>query len=200
MIWMVCLVLYGIFHVWWGGKSKPLSAQEVQQGIATLRAVACGPNSLSHLDEVAQLLSQDDGLSFVMFNSVLHRKKAQYPENSGFSDDPRAADQRYGKAILWPLIKQASLPIFVARKKGSFVNDAHSPDWHYVAMVRYRSRRDFLKFAIEIESQGTSLHKWAAIEQTQVFPVHPMVSLFTPRLAVATILALAAGCLNGLLS
>jgi len=200
MIWMVCLVLYGIFHVWWGGKSKPLSAQEVQQGIATLRAVACGPNSLSHLDEVAQLLSQDDGLSFVMFNSVLHRKKAQYPENSGFSDDPRAADQRYGKAILWPLIKQASLPIFVARKKGSFVNDAHSPDWHYVAMVRYRSRRDFLKFAIEIESQGTSLHKWAAIEQTQVFPVHPMVSLFTPRLAVATILALAAGSLNGLLS
>jgi len=200
MIWMVCLVLYGIFHVWWGGKSKPLSAQEVQQGIATLRAVACGPNSLSHLDEVAQLLSQDDGLSFVMFNSVLHRKKAQYPENSGFSDDPRAADQRYGKAILWPLIKQASLPIFVARKKGSFVNDAHSPDWHYVAMVRYRSRRDFLKFAIEIESQGTSLHKWAAIEQTQVFPVHPMVSLFTPRLAVATILALAAGSLNGLLA
>jgi hypothetical protein len=200
MIWMVCLVLYGIFHVWWGGKSKPLSAQEVQQGIATLQAVACGPNSLSHLDEVAQLLSQDDGLSFVMFNSVLHRKKAQYPENSGFSDDPRAADQRYGKAIIWPLIKQASLPIFVARKKGSFVNDAHSPDWHYVAMVRYRSRRDFLKFAIEIESQGTSLHKWAAIEQTQVFPVHPMVSLFTPRLAVATILALAAGCLNGLLA
>lgn len=200
MIWVVCLVVYGIFHVWWGGKSKPLSPQEVQEGIDTLRAVASGPNSLSHLDEVAQLLSQDDGLSFVMFNSVLYRKKAQYPENSGFSDDPRAADKRYGKAIIWPLIKRASLPIFVAPKKGSFVNDAHSPDWHYVAMVRYRSRRDFLKFAIEIESKGTALHKWAAIEQTQVFPVHPMVSLFTPRLAVATLLILAAGCLNGLLA
>jgi len=200
MIWVVCLLVYGIFHVWWGGKSKPLSSQEVQEGIATLRAVASGPNSLSHLDQVAQLLSLDDGLSFVMFNSVLHRKKAQYPENSGFSDDPRAADQRYGKAIIWPLIKHACLPIFVARRKGSFVNDADSPDWSYVAMVRYRSRRDFLKFAIEIESKGIAFHKWAAIEQTQVFPVHPMVSLFTPRLAVATFLILAAGCLNGFLA
>jgi len=79
MIWLVCLVLYGIFHLWWGGKSKPLSAQEVQEGIATLRVVASGPNSLSHLDDVAELLSQDDGLSFVMFNTVLHRKKSAIP-------------------------------------------------------------------------------------------------------------------------
>jgi hypothetical protein len=59
-------------------------------------------------------------------------------------------------------------------------------------MVRYRSRRDFLNFAIDIESQGISVHKWAAIEQTQVFPVRPLISGFSARWDMAVVCALLA--------
>ncbi len=198
-IWLLCLLGYAVFHLWWGGRQvQPLSAAEVQAGIARLREVASGPNSLAHLDEVAQLLASDDGRSFVMFNAVLYRHKAQYPENAGYSDDPRQADQRYGRAIMWPLIKRACVPIFIARKNGRFVNDAQAPEWHYVAMVRYRSMRDFLKFAIEIEQTGAVFHKWAAIEQTHVFPVRPLISLFVPRVMVALVLTLLAQALTAL--
>ena len=154
--------------------------------------MAHGTLSQAHLHEVEHFLSKDDGREFVMSNAVLYRKQALYPENSGFDLDPRAADQRYGKAILWPLLKRACLLIFIARKIGQFVNDAQAPEWHYVAMVRYRSRRDFLNFAIEIEQRGISVHKWAAIEQTQVFPVRPLISVFSARLNMAVLCALLA--------
>ncbi len=62
-------------------------------------------------------------------------------------------------------------------------------DWHYVAMVRYRSRRDFLHFALAIERAGVSVHKWAALESTHVFPVQPLISLIFVRGAVAVLLA-----------
>lgn len=185
-----CGVVFLIFLRWWGGHSKPLTAQECAEGIRQLQAVAAGPHSLAHLDDVAQLLAQDDGREFVMFNAVRYRAQAQYPAGSPFGTDPREADKRYGKAIIWPLLKRACLPIFIARRTGQFVNDAGVPDWHYVAMVRYRSRRDFLNFALAIESQGISVHKWAAIEQTHIFPTRPLLSLWGMRSMVAALLLL----------
>ncbi len=184
--------LYLLFLLWWGGRGKPLTAQETAQGVQQLHSVVSGPLSLAHLHEVEQFLAQDDGREFIMSNAVLYRKQALYPEGSPFGSDPRQADQRYGKAIIWPLLKRACLPIFIARKTGQFVNDANAPEWHYVAMVRYRSRRDFLNFALDIEKQGISVHKWAAIEQTQVFPVRPLVSGFSARFDMAVVCALMA--------
>ena len=184
-----CAGLYLLFLLWWGGRSQPLTSEETAEGLRQLRSVAAGPNSLAHLHEVEQLLALDDGREFVMFNAVLYRKQAQYPAGMNFGADPREADKRYGKAIVWPLLKRACLPIFIARKTGQFVNDAQAPDWHYVAMVRYRSRRDFLKFALEIESKGISVHKWAAIEQTHIFPTRPLVSFWSVRSTIALVLA-----------
>jgi hypothetical protein len=33
------------------------------------------------------------------------------------------------------------------------------------------------KMAIEIAGNGSDIHKWAALEKTQVFPVRPIISL-----------------------
>lgn len=184
--------IYLVFWLWWGGRGKPLTPQELSAGLQKLESVVSGPLSLAHLQDVAQLLARDDGREFIMCNSVLYRKQALYPENSNYGPDPREADKRYGQAIIWPLLKRACLPIFIARKTGQFVNDAQAPEWHYVAMVRYRSRRDFLNFALDIEKQGISVHKWAAIEQTQVFPVRPLISVFSARWNMAFVCALLA--------
>ncbi len=55
-------------------------------------------------------------------------------------------------------------------------------------MVRYRSRRDMLKMAVEIAGKGVDIHKWAALEKTHVFPVRPLVNLIFIRATVALIL------------
>jgi hypothetical protein len=64
-------------------------------------------------------------------------------------------------------------------------------------MVRYRSRRDMLKMAIEIAGMGIDIHKWAALEKTQVFPVKPLlhsalIQLIVPALFLVLVLVLIA--------
>ena len=55
-------------------------------------------------------------------------------------------------------------------------------------MVRYRSRRDMLKMALEIAGKGVDVHKWAALEKTQVFPVKPLFNLNSFRVMLAVVL------------
>ena len=132
----------------------------------------------------------DDGDEFIMQNLVRHRAKALYPPGYDFGDDPRAADRRYGRAIMPHLLRFGSLPVFVARRSGSFIEPEGADVWHYVAMVRYRSRRDFLRFAINVARNDIDMHKWAALEKTHVVPVKPMLSLIFVRGLVAVLLAL----------
>ena len=195
--------LYGVFLWWWGGRGRPLTPAEVEQGLQALRAAAAPPPppaaAEALLAGVRQLLAGDDGREFVMVNLVRHRARAAYPPGerwAGLGDDPREADRRYGRAIVPHLLRQGSLPLFIARRSGRLFEPPGAEAWHYVALVRYRSRRDFLHFALAIERAGIAVHKWAAIETTQVFPTRPMLSLITVRATVAAaLLLLGAGLL-----
>jgi hypothetical protein len=56
--------------------------------------------------------------------------------------------------------------------------------------VRYRSRRDFLGLCADLANDRADIHKWAAIEATQVFPVDARLSLTMLRVIIALALAL----------
>lgn len=165
-----------------------MSAQERDTLLAELQTSDNSPHSQAALDEVRELMASDDGKEFVMQNLVRYRPKALYPVGHHFGDDPRAADQRYARAIAWPLLRRGNLILMVARRTGNFVVPEGADAWHYVALVRYRSRRDFLKFAIAANQADSFIHKWAAIEKTHIFPVRPVISLFAVRTLVGLLL------------
>ena len=189
------LALYFLFLKWYGGKGKPLRPDEIEAFFNTLGKMNLSESEKEIIPEIQRLLTNDDGQEFVMQNLVRYRPKALYPAGYSYNDDSRAADKRYGKAIILPLLRQGSLPIFIARRSGSFIEPEGADLWHYVAMVRYRSRRDFLRFALAIQTQDIAVHKWAALEKTHVFPVKPLVSLLFVRSLVAGLLMLAAAVL-----
>ena len=193
------LALYTTFLLWYGGRGRPLSTAEVDAAIAALDQGTPMPGHAQLLGQLRDLLSNDDGAEFVMHNLVRYRARAAYPPGYNFDDDPRKADQRYGRAILWPLLRHGSHPVFIARRSGRFIDPEAADQWHYVAMVRYRSRRDFLRFALMIEHQDIAVHKWAAIAKTHVFPVQPLVSLVLVRAVVGMALALVGVAAHGLL-
>ncbi len=184
------LALYGIFWVWYTGLRCPLSPGEIERFVIELRACMPVHEHAAMETQVRRVSHGDDGRSFVMHNLVRHRAQACYPQGHPLhgQTSARAADQRYGKAILWPLLLVGSLPVFIARRCGSFIEPEGAQAWHYVAMVRYRSRRDFLRFALHIERSGLTVHKWAAIEHTHIFPVQAMFSLFMLRTLIAGVL------------
>jgi len=184
------LALYVAFLLWYGGRGKPLSEAEIVQFERELGALGSDAQGHSTSELVRRLAAKDDGREFVMHNLVRYRAKALYPSGHSYGDSARAADKRYGRAALRPMLRQGSIPIFLAKCSGRFIDADDASPWDYVAMVRYRSRRDFLRFAVTIESRDIAIHKWAAIKQTQITPLKPLASLFFVRSAVAVVLAL----------
>jgi hypothetical protein len=191
-IWLgsTLLALYVGFWFWWGGRGRPLSEAERQHYLNLLSQSHVDADGQAELEQVRELVAQDDGREFVMQNLARYRARAAYPAGSRYGDDPRAADRRYAKAIVPELLKRGCLILFVASVQGRFLAPPGADDWHYVAMVRYRSRRDFLRFACAIQRDDIVMHKWAALEKTHVFPVKPIISLFNLRLLVFALLLL----------
>jgi hypothetical protein len=183
-IFVPLALLYLVFWLWYGGNGRPMSSQEIEEALHKLRSTDSSRDNSEEIEDVRQLLMSDDGKEFVMQNLVRYRAKALYPEGCHFSDDPREADKRYGKSIMGDLLRYGNLLIFIARKSGDFVKPEGADAWHYVAMVRYRSRRDFVRFATRANQADKFMHKWAAIEKTHVFPVKPLISLFAVRTLV----------------
>ncbi|ALK91881.1 hypothetical protein [Limnohabitans sp. 103DPR2] len=179
------VLLYVAFWLWYGGNGQRMSPEEIEEALNQLRSSDPGLDNAAEVEDVRQLLASDDGKEFVMQNLVRYRAKALYPERTNYSDDPREADKRYGKSIIGDLLRYGNVVIFIGRKSGDFVRPEGADAWHYVAMVRYRSRRDFVRFAIRANQADKFMHKWAAIEKTHVFPVKPLISLFAVRTLVA---------------
>ena len=188
LITVALLALYGLFLFWYGGRGQPLSADETARYLGELAACCRTEQDREVLVQVQELVATDDGREFVMQNLVRYRARAAYPPGYDFDGDPRKADQRYGRAIVWPLLRYGNHPVFIARRSGRFIDPEGADQWHYVAMVRYRSKRDFLRFALKIERADIAVHKWAAIEKTHVFPVQALVSLVFVRATVASAL------------
>jgi hypothetical protein len=189
---VVFVLLYGAFLAWYGGKGKPLSGQEVDSLLAEMQRQAGKPVQSDEeapiLKEFRELSKSDDGREYYMVNLLKFRKQAHYPEGSPFGDDPLAANDRYNRAIIPLLLKRGGHPVFLGQVQGQFIHPDENDDWDQVAMVRYRSRRDMMKMAAEIAGLGVDIHKWAALEKTQVFPIKPVVSLFFVRATVAVLL------------
>ena len=192
---LAALAFFALFAWWYGGSGKPMDAAEQAYLVQALAQSLKGTQRELLLQEARELLASEDGKEFVMHNCVRYRAKALYPLGSPYSDDPREADKRYGRAIIPHLLRRACVPVFIAKRSGRFIDSEGVPDWHYVAMVRYRSRRDFFNFASAIGHEGIDVHKWAAIDKTVVFPVQPLVSLVLVRFTVAALLALVATAL-----
>ena len=201
---IVFVLLYVAFLFWFGGKSRPLSQAEVDALLAEMQRragkKAQTEESSPILKQFRDLTKNDDGREYYMVNLQKFRKKAFYPAGSQYNDDPMAANDRYNRAIIPLLFKHGGFPVFDGVVKGRFIHPNAADDWDHVAMARYRSRRDMMKMAIEIAGKGIDVHKWAALEKTQVFPVKPLVNLMFTRAIVAVFLCVMAIVLHLFLS
>ncbi|MFP5307709.1 MAG: hypothetical protein ACLGI7_18055 [Gammaproteobacteria bacterium] len=126
-----------------------------------------------------------------MLNLIDFREQALYPAGSGFDGDARAADARYNRAIVPVLLAHGGHPLFLGTPMGRFIDEpGDHVAWERVALVRYRSRRDLFEMVVDLAGAGVAVHKWAAIEKTQVFPVKPVWGLIFVRMPVALLLVL----------
>ena len=194
IFYSVVLITYLGWFTWYGGSGQPVSPNDAAAYRAELQANAKSRDRdfSDPIKYMNRLIKDDDGNEFIMVNLIRYREKAQYPSTSPWANetDPTLADNRYGAGVLPLLLKRGSLPIFVSTVAGEFINETSQEEWDTVAMVRYRSVRDMVEMIIEMSATDLADHKWAAIEQTHVFPVKPKMNLASLRLIVGICLLL----------
>ena len=188
------LLVYLLGLSWYGGSGDPVKVAELESYIKALTSNGGvrGKDTDKSVNYMRRLAEKDDGNEFIMVNLIRFRETSLYSKDSPWADetDPMLADTRYGDGVIPLLLKRGSLPIFVSSVSGRFINETTHDEWDMVAMVRYRSVRDMLEMMVEMSSTDLADHKWAAIEQTHVFPVKPKISLVSLRLMIGILLLL----------
>ncbi len=193
VVLVCCSLLYVLFLLWYGGRGSAMSSAEVETLLDRVRQnaeAADAPLASDLLSSIREVAKDDDGREFVMVNLIRYRTKAVYPPGWDYGDDPHTADARYNRAVVPLLLKRACIPVFLGRSAGRFLAPEGTEPWDCVVLVRYRSRRDFLGLCVDLAKDRADVHKWAAIEATQVFPVDARLSLVMIRLVIALALAL----------
>ena len=194
IFYAVLLLAYLLGLSWYGGSGDPVKDAELESYIKALvsNADVRGRDTDKAVNYMRRLAEKDDGNEFIMVNLIRFRETSLYFKDSPWADetDPILADARYGDGVIPLLLKRGSLPIFVSSVSGGFINETTHSEWDMVAMVRYRSVRDMLQMMVEMSSTDLADHKWAAIEQTHVFPVKPKISLLSLRLMIGITLFL----------
>ncbi len=201
----VLALLYAGFLGWYDTDRAVLSDADLDAYFAQIRERSGAAHGEGHgqerlFEELRRIAASDDGDEFYMLNLIDFREQAQYPAGSGFSGGAHDADARYNRGIVPALLKHGGHPLFLGTPMGRFLDEpGDHTAWERIALVRYRSRRDLVEMVVDLAGTGIGVHKWAAIEKTQVFPVKPVLSLFFVRAPVALLLVALGGLLHLLL-
>lgn len=135
------------------------------------------------LKQLRELCEGDDGREFYMVNLLEFNKNTTADSRY----DPMDANNRYNRRILPIMLKYGGHPVFNGAVQNRFIHTDSDSDWDNLAMMRYRSRRDFLKGVIDAARMNLESDKWTALKKTHVFPVKPIFHLNFIRMIVAGI-------------
>lgn len=182
LIWIGSLaVAFAVFSFWYGGKGKPISAEDGAALIAQLRASYDTDDQTEHglADHLEEMISKDDGREFYAVNL----------EQLKDGDAARKADAAYARTVMPLLFKRASHPVFVSNRAGLMLGK-YGEQVDRVAVVRYRSLRDLLTMTVEPSMIESGHYKFAALDHTEVFITRPFITFVHVKLIVAFALAL----------
>ncbi|MGL4313591.1 MAG: hypothetical protein ACRCSO_06335, partial [Sphingomonas sp.] len=149
-IWGTALALYLLFRAWYDNWRGPLTPAEIDRYLAAMddRMESTG-NSAATL---RAFLEADDGGEFIMLNLV-KAEMAPVADPAGGPDRPGfELLQRYARRFMPVLLRRGGHPAIVGRKIGGYIdawNTPADPGWTVFGLMRYRSRRDMLKLAID---------------------------------------------------
>lgn len=194
IIWGTALLLYAVFRLWYDNWNGPVKPHEVEAFLDSIgdKLEETG-NSRSILKT---FLEQDDGREFLMLNLVKAEMREVEDPRTGQRVRGTALLKRYSERFMPVLLARGGHPAIVGRKVGGYIdawNTPADPGWTLFGLMRYRSRRDMMRLALDPNFIAAHPEKILGTPVTFSFPTHRMLSLYlTPRLSVLLLLTLAA--------
>ena len=182
----ILIVLYAIFIYWYGGLFQhPLNEIEIKEIEEKLLKFLPKKSP----DFFINFAKKDDGNAFLMVN--LNKYKTRNNNNNisdgrdlVFVESLKKNEMIYKKNMLSRMIKRACHPMVAGSPIQAFQAADEYESYDTVAVVRYRSRRDFFALVLNQEWADNAIHKFAALEIANSFPVKPLLLLPGMRIVV----------------
>ncbi|MEO0589821.1 MAG: hypothetical protein AAFY81_04115 [Pseudomonadota bacterium] len=197
-VWLVPLLLYGVFWLWYTPLSGPMTPEEVEQAVVDFSRDGARPEAIAR---VRAFFEEDDGGSFIMINVM---DSADNPPELAATGPGASADDllNHYMEYMWPaLFSRACHPLFAGNSVGEsldLVGIEGAERWDSAAMMRYRSRRDMWKIASDTRFADRHEYKVAALEKTIAYPVQPMIMFSDPRFFLLLLILSVLGVVDAL--
>ena len=193
IIWLVAFLIYSVFAYWYFGIRRPLNKDEIDAYLSKIKKYESYQNK--DLTGLKNFLSNDDGKSFAMVNSILLKEKPDLLEGVTDGDTSMKVLINYHKSFMSMMIKKGGIGIFQGRVTGkSFdvIGIDNADQWGICGINRFRSRRDLIEIITHPSFHKKHQFKIASLEKSIAYPVSPWFQLGGFPVTVALFLALLA--------
>ena len=161
------VILCVVFWAWHSQGAGKLTQAEINQYLATIEKLPLPENGVQAFIARLRLWAEaDDGKPVYMFNLIHFFPRLQtFPSAPEFKGTPEAANAHYEKSLLWLWLSHASYPTFIgAPQARNLINIQPERSWGNLTVVRYPSRRTFLKLISHPSYARVAAYKFIAVE------------------------------------
>lgn len=196
-LWLVPVLLYAVFVFWYTDFSGPLSDNEVDQFVATMKANDSEPETIAFIQKFAR---QDSGRQFLMVNNIDMNESPPHVEGAEPGESASKLMGRYMAHMIPALLARACHPVLMGSAvypTMDLVGIEGAEDWDQAALFRYRSRRALLEIVTNPAFNGKHHFKTAALDKTIAYPIETSLYLGDPRLLLGLILLALTALVDG---
>jgi hypothetical protein len=161
------MLLYAAFSVWHSQGAGKLTQAEIDQYIARIEKLPLPEKAVqTFIARLRPWAETDDGKPLYMFNLINFFQRLQpFPGAPDFNGTPEQANARYEKSLIWLWLSHASYPTFIgAPQAKNLINIQPERTWGNMTVVRYPSRRTFLKLISHPAYAPLAPYKFIALE------------------------------------
>src|SRR5580765_4084752 len=163
----VLVSLYLVFWAWHSQGGGKLTQAEIDQYVAIIEKLPLPEKAVqAFIDRLRPWAEADDGKAVYMFNLIHFFPRVQpFPRAPDFKGTPEQANARYERSLMWLWLSHASYPTFIGTPQGrNLINIQPERTWGNMTVVRYPSRRTFLKLISHPSYARVSAYKFIAVE------------------------------------
>jgi hypothetical protein len=144
----VFVILYVAFWAWHSQGAGKLTAAEIDQYLAIIEKLPLPEKGVQAFTaRLRPWAEADDGKPVYMFNLIHFFPRVQpFPGAPEFKGTPEEANAHYERSLIWLWLSHASYPTFIGTPQAKNLIDTQPERiWGNMTVVRYPSRRTFLK-------------------------------------------------------
>jgi hypothetical protein len=161
------VIVYVAFWAWHSQGAGKLTQAEIDQYLAIIEKLPLPEKGVqAFIARLRPWAEADDGKPVYMFNLIHFFPTLQpFPGAPEFKGTPEQANARYERSLLWLWLSHASYPTFIGAPQGrNVINIQPERTWGNMTVVRYPSRRTFLKLISHPSYARVAAYKFIAVE------------------------------------